>query len=141
MREFTSYGPVNSRSNFFVPRTELVESCVNQLVGSPQEDGGHYFTIWAARQTGKTWLMRRAIEEIQARHGDRFLVGTISMQGVVHHLRVQMTRRSRRYRRGRNASGAKALGIGSAAAACGAGGGFRRPSISTMTPATRASTA
>ena len=53
-----------------------------QLVGNPDKRG-HYFTIWAARQTGKTWLMRRAIEEIQARYGDRFVVGTISMQDVV----------------------------------------------------------
>ena len=83
MRRFTSYGPVNPKSNFYVERRALVESCVDALVGGPDEEGGHYFTIWAPRQTGKTWVMRRAIEEIRARHGDRFRVGTFSMQGVV----------------------------------------------------------
>ena len=81
LRRFTSYGPVTPRSNFFVPRTALVESCVELLVGQQEEPGGHYFTIWAPRQTGKTWLMRRAVEEIRARYGERFIVGTLSMQG------------------------------------------------------------
>ena len=81
MRRFTSYGPVNLRREYGVPRTELVERCVSQLVGDAEEPG-HYFTIWAARQTGKTWLMRRAVEEIRARQGDRFQVATLSMQGV-----------------------------------------------------------
>ncbi len=83
MRRFSSYGPVNPKANFCVPRRALVERCVEALVGSPEEEGGHYFTIWAPRQTGKTWVMRRAIDEIRARHGDKFQVGTFSMQGVV----------------------------------------------------------
>ncbi|MBK8259631.1 MAG: hypothetical protein IPK82_44115 [Polyangiaceae bacterium] len=82
MRRFSSYGPVDSRFHFSVERRQLVENCVSQLVGEPDE-GGHYFTIWAPRQTGKTWIMRRAIEEVRARYGDRFRVGTFSMQGVV----------------------------------------------------------
>lgn len=82
MRHFNSYGPVDPKYDYAVPRTQLVEQCVGQLVGIPEERG-HYFTIWAPRQTGKTWLMRRAIAEIRARYGDRFLVGSISMQGTV----------------------------------------------------------
>ena len=82
MRRFSSYGPVDPTQHFSVERRELVESCVQELVGDPDK-GGHYFTIWAPRQTGKTWIMRRAIEEIRARFGDRFRVGTFSMQGVV----------------------------------------------------------
>ena len=46
------------------------------------DKGGHYFTVWAPRQAGKTWLIRRAMAEIRARYGDRFLVGVMSMQGV-----------------------------------------------------------
>jgi len=83
MRRFSSYGPVNPKSNFCVERRALVERCVQGLLGEPDDEGGHYFTIWAPRQTGKTWIMRRAIEEIRTRHGDRFRVGTFSMQGVV----------------------------------------------------------
>jgi hypothetical protein len=82
MRRFSSYGPVDPSENFCVPRRELVERCVGDLVGNPDK-GGHYFTIWAPRQTGKTWIMRRAIEEIRARYGERFTVGALSMQGLL----------------------------------------------------------
>ena len=57
MRTFFSYGPVDCEEHFCVPRKELIDRCVSQLVGNI-EKGGHYFTIWAPRQTGKTWLMR-----------------------------------------------------------------------------------
>lgn len=53
-----------------------------QLLGQPDELGGHYFTIWGSRQTGKTWVMRQAIKEIRARYGDKFAVGALSMQGL-----------------------------------------------------------
>jgi predicted AAA+ superfamily ATPase len=82
MRRFSSYGPVDPELHYCVPRRALVEACVEQLVGD-LEKGGHYFTIWAPRQAGKTWLIRRAMEEIRARYGDRFLVGAMSMQGIV----------------------------------------------------------
>jgi len=82
MRHFSSYGPVDPRFHFCVERRQMVERCVSQLIGEPGE-GGHYFTIWAPRQSGKTWIMRRAIEEIRARHGDRFHIGALSMQGLV----------------------------------------------------------
>lgn len=78
MRRFHSYGPVDPSEHFCVERRELVEACVAQLVGNPDK-GGHYFTLWAPRQTGKTWLMRRAMAEIQARFGERFLIGSFSM--------------------------------------------------------------
>lgn len=81
MRHFTSYGPVDPRKDFCVARSELVAGFVEQLVGD--KEGGHYFTTWAPRQSGKTWLMRRAIQDIRDQHGDRFLVGSLSMQAVV----------------------------------------------------------
>jgi hypothetical protein len=82
MRRFHSYGPVDEDLHFCVPRTELVQSCVDQLVGAP-EKGGHYFTLWAPRQAGKTWLMRQAKAEIERKWGDRFAVATMSVQGVI----------------------------------------------------------
>ena len=82
MRRFHSYGPVDEEEHFCVPRRELVETCVEQLAGAPGK-GGHYFTIWAPRQTGKTWLMRQAKQEIESRYPDQFIVGTMSVQGVV----------------------------------------------------------
>jgi hypothetical protein len=81
MRHFSSYGPVEPKAHFAVPRSELVDECVTRLVGRPDESGGHYFTIWGPRQTGKTWIMREAIQAIRERYGDRFVVGALSMQG------------------------------------------------------------
>ena len=83
MRTFSSYGPVNSKAHFCVERHDLVDSCVEQLLGLSDEESGHYFTIWAPRQTGKTWLMRQAKQQIETRYGDQFVVGSTSMQGVV----------------------------------------------------------
>ncbi len=77
MRRFHSYGPVDCRYHFCVERHELVERCTNQLVGVADE-GGHYFTIWAPRQTGKTWLMRQVKQLIQQHYGEQFTVFNFS---------------------------------------------------------------
>ncbi|KJR42017.1 hypothetical protein MCHI_002085, partial [Candidatus Magnetoovum chiemensis] len=82
MRHFYSYGPVDSRKHFTVSRESLIEKCVEHIIGDVNE-GGHYFTIWAPRQTGKTWIMRQVKDAIQNQYGDRFVVGTMSMQGIV----------------------------------------------------------
>lgn len=82
MRRFHSYGPVDCAEHFCVPRKEIVQGCTEQLIGNP-EKGGHYFTLWAPRQTGKTWLMRQVKKEIEKRYPDRFLIGMMSMQGVI----------------------------------------------------------
>ena len=82
MRKFHSYGPVDCERHFCVPRVELVETCLNHLVDD-LEKGGRYFTIWAPRQTGKTWLMREVKKKIESRYPDHFQVGMMSMQGVV----------------------------------------------------------
>lgn len=82
MRRFHSYGPVDCEEHFCVPRPELRRQCLEQLVGHP-EKGGHFFTIWAPRQTGKTWLMERVGESICEAHGNRLQVGVMSMQGII----------------------------------------------------------
>ncbi len=82
MREFSSYGPVDWEKHFRVSREKLVDRYARRLIGKPDK-GGHYFTIWAPRQTGKTWLTMQVEKKIKARHGDRFLVGSMSVQGVV----------------------------------------------------------
>ena len=78
MRRFHSYGPVDCEEHFCVKREELVNHCIEQLVGNP-EKGGHYFTIWAPRQTGKTWLMRQALQEIPKRYGGQFTMFHFSL--------------------------------------------------------------
>jgi hypothetical protein len=82
MRRFHSYGPVDKNIHFCVPRVNLVQSCLDHIIGEPGY-GGHYFTIWGPRQTGKTWLMRQVKERIETVYPDQFTVGTMSMQGVV----------------------------------------------------------
>ncbi|MDZ7758852.1 MAG: AAA-like domain-containing protein [Desulfovermiculus sp.] len=82
MRRFHSYGPVDCEEHFCVPRTGLVQECLEQLIGHPDK-GGHYFTIWAPRQTGKTWLMRQVQKRLETEYEGQFLVGSMSMQGVV----------------------------------------------------------
>jgi hypothetical protein len=81
MRQFWSYGPPDSDQHFCVPRRELVEQCVQQLLGAPGKPG-HFFTLWAPRQTGKTWVMEQAVSEIRRRHGSEFCIGQTSMQGI-----------------------------------------------------------
>ncbi len=82
MRRFYSYGPVDCKRHFCVPRHDSIEGCAQALIGT-SEEGGHYFTIWAPRQSGKTWIMRQVVKKIQAEYEERFLVRTLSMQGVV----------------------------------------------------------
>ncbi len=81
MRRFHSYGPVDSRYHFCAPRKELIIHGVEQLVGIPEE-GGHYFTIWAPRQTGKTWLMRQMKERITEQYPEQFALFHFSLGGL-----------------------------------------------------------
>jgi hypothetical protein len=69
MRHFHSYGPVDCEAHFCVKRQKLIAQGVEQLIGPPKI-GGHYFTIWGPRQTGKTWLMRQIQADIAKRYPD-----------------------------------------------------------------------
>jgi len=82
MKHFPSYGPVDCEEHFCVSRKNLVKRCIEQIIGKPGKSG-QYFTIWAPRQTGKTWLMRQVKKEIENRYGDRFIIGSMSVQGIV----------------------------------------------------------
>ncbi len=62
MRKFSSYGPIDKDSNYYVPRTELIDFAISQLSGDNPQKGGHYITVWAPRQRGKSWIM------LQVRH-------------------------------------------------------------------------
>jgi len=73
---------VNEKNHFTVPRKALVKACMENLIGDPEE-GGHYFTVWAPRQAGKTWLVRRVVQEIETLFSNRFAIGQMSCQGIV----------------------------------------------------------
>ncbi|MEM7532310.1 MAG: AAA-like domain-containing protein [Chloroflexota bacterium] len=65
MPRFTSYGPINTRLHYYVPRTQLVEKALHEVMGDVPAQGGHYITVWAPRQTGKTWILHTVLRRIQ----------------------------------------------------------------------------
>ncbi len=79
-RRFSSYGPVNTKHHYHAPREALIQSTGRQLLGDFPEEGGHYITVWAPRQSGKTWLMQQVAKAI--RDAGEFEVAIISMQSA-----------------------------------------------------------
>jgi predicted AAA+ superfamily ATPase len=80
MRKFSSYGPIINASNYYAPREELIEKTYINLIGENPAEGGHYFTVWAPRQTGKTWLMQQVVQRIKQE--DKYDVAMISLQAA-----------------------------------------------------------
>ena len=65
MRKFSSYGPVNTKLHYYVPREALIDRAFTRLLGENPDEGGHYITVWAPRQRGKTWVMREVLWRLQ----------------------------------------------------------------------------
>lgn len=65
MRRFSSYGPVNPKVHYHAPRNELIEEARVRLLGRSPDEGGHYITIWAPRQCGKTWIMQEVLKKLK----------------------------------------------------------------------------
>ncbi len=65
MRKFSSYGPIDTEMNYYAPRVELIEKAYHNLIGENPQKSGHYFTVWAPRQTGKTWLMQQILSRLR----------------------------------------------------------------------------
>lgn len=65
MRKFFSYGPLDTDLHYYVPREGLINQALTQLMGENPEKGGHYITVWAPRQAGKTWVMQRVLWRLQ----------------------------------------------------------------------------
>ncbi|MDM8521409.1 AAA-like domain-containing protein [Anaerolineales bacterium HSG6] len=80
MRTFSSYEQVNTKVNYYVPREELVTLGYNQLLGDDPSYSGHYLTVWAPRQTGKSWIMRQIVRRIMAHDG--FEVAMVTLQST-----------------------------------------------------------
>jgi hypothetical protein len=78
MRRFSSYGSPNKNTDYYVPREALINHAVMQLKGQELDEGGHYITVWAPRQTGKTWVMQEALSRIE--QDDQFDVVYLSLQ-------------------------------------------------------------
>lgn len=80
MRTFNSYGPVNTKQHYYAPRLELIELAYRQLLGETPEEGGHYITVWAPRQTGKTWIMQEVLARFKTL--DQFELAILTMQSA-----------------------------------------------------------
>ncbi len=78
MRTFSSYGPIDTTLHYYAPRKELLDFGFRQLVGRNPEKGGHYITVWAPRQTGKTWAMNNILFKL--RSDERFNVVKIELE-------------------------------------------------------------
>ena len=78
MRKFSSYGLVNKNLHYYVPRQELVDRACTQLLGENPDEGGHYITVWAPRQRGKSWVMREALWRL--RKDERFDVLKLNLE-------------------------------------------------------------
>jgi hypothetical protein len=78
MREFSSYGPIDTDLHYSVPRTALIEQTLAHLKGKVPNKGGHYITIWGPRQTGKTWIMQEVFFKLQK--DSQFEVVILSVQ-------------------------------------------------------------
>ena len=69
MRKFSSYGTVNTKLHYYVPREALIEQAYSQLVGmgsfANPDEGGHYITVWAPRQRGKSWVMQQTLQQLR----------------------------------------------------------------------------
>ncbi len=78
MRRFSSYGPVINASNYYAPREELIEKAYINIIGENPPEGGHYFTVWAPRQAGKTWLMQQIL--FRLKKDPRFITLKINLE-------------------------------------------------------------
>ena len=77
-RKFSSYGPVDNDLNYYAQRRELVQKTLSRLVGDDPDKGGHYMTVWAPRQTGKTWVMGQVLGKL--RSDERFHVLKLNLE-------------------------------------------------------------
>lgn len=78
MRRFSSYGPINTKMHYYAPRETLIEKAVAQLVGEDPGEGGHYITVWAPRQSGKTTIMKETL--FRLRKDPRFDVIVVNLE-------------------------------------------------------------
>ncbi|GAK61491.1 hypothetical protein U27_01392 [Candidatus Vecturithrix granuli] len=80
MRRFSSYGPLDTDLHYYAPREELIAKTYTELVGDDPDKGGHYITVWAPRQTGKTWVMQQIVRKLRA--DERFEAAILTMQSA-----------------------------------------------------------
>jgi len=75
---FSSYGTVIKSSHYNAPRLKLIDKAKKLLIGD--EANGHYITVWASRQSGKSTTLIDTQVAIK-KTTDEFLVAGISVEG------------------------------------------------------------
>ena len=80
MRKFSSYGQVDTDLHYYAPRTTLLDRAMTQLQGENPEKGGHYITVWAPRQTGKSSVMLEAVKRL--RELEQFEVAILTLESA-----------------------------------------------------------
>ena len=61
MRKFSSYGPINTDLHYHAPRKALIDTAYTKLIGDTKAEDGNDITVWAPRQSGKTWVMQQVL--------------------------------------------------------------------------------
>ena len=82
MRKFSSYGAISTKSHYYVSRVELIDQACEQILGEDPDEGSHYITVWAPRQTGKTWLLQQVYKKLNAI--DKYDIMILTMQFAKH---------------------------------------------------------
>ena len=80
MRKFSSYGQINRKLHYYAPRIELIEKAYRGLLGDVPDEGGHFLTVWAPRQAGKSSVMLEVTRQI--RQNENVDVALFSMQSA-----------------------------------------------------------
>ena len=80
MRKFSSYGQIDTELHYYAPRNALIDQAYTQLIGEKPEKGGHYMTVWAPRQTGKSSVLLEVSKKL--RHHPDFDMAIITMEGA-----------------------------------------------------------
>ncbi|MEE4358641.1 MAG: AAA-like domain-containing protein, partial [Desulfococcaceae bacterium] len=80
MRKFFSYGPIDRDMHFYAPREELITEAWNHVVGENPDKGGHYITVWAPCQAGKSWIMQQILWKLQK--DERFDVLKLNLENL-----------------------------------------------------------
>lgn len=89
MRRFSSYGPINTNIHYYAPRKELIGRAYTKLLGEDPAQGGHYITVWAPRQCGKTWVMLEVLKMLEdSSQFDVVTIGLEHFKNVPHFSRV-----------------------------------------------------
>jgi len=82
MRKFSSYGPVEPERHYYVPRQKLRDGVIQHLLGDNPDKGGHYITVWAPRQTGKSWIMQEVFSTLK--QNTQFDVVILPLQNLIN---------------------------------------------------------